>query len=572
MRPRWLVVLALALPPAVAAAQPGKPYQPAPSKKEPYKPASSRPREAPPAPRAESPAARPGFVWVAGHWEWRNNKYEWSAGRWEKERPGKSWREGRWEKRGDEWVWNDGAWDNAPVADRPRQPPPAPREEKYDRRPGMVWVTGEWDWKNGKWEWQAGRWEKERPGKQWRTSRWEKRGDVYERVTGDWIDGGNDRPRQAPPAPREEKYDRRPGFTWVAGEWDWKNGKWEWQAGRWEKERPGKQWRTSRWEQRGDVYERTPGDWIDGNDRPRQAPPAPQAEKYDRRPGFTWVAGEWDWKNGKWEWQAGRWEKERPGKRWREARWEQRGEIYERVNGDWIDGDDRRPPERDRPRREWRLERPVIGSYWPIKGKVGSRVVIRGKNFTADTTLLWGGQLLRGARVKDDEISFVIPTGAASGMIAVKVGPRVLPVGAFEVAADYDAAAELARREAEARKAAEVAIALRNKALAADRTARRAAIQKAIDDRIASRAERREQRIAELRGKWERGFLGDAETLDELTLHAQRQADLLRLSEIAQLSGNGKAELRVEVLKSREEGRHVARMETLKANFKGGRP
>lgn len=353
MRSRWLLVLALASAPLVAAAQPGKPY----------KPASSRPREAPPAPRAERAGARPGFVWVTGEWDWKNGKWEWTNGRWEKERRGKRWREARWEKRGDIYERVNGDWIDGPASDRPRQPPPAPQAEKYDARPGFVWVAGEWDWNGGKWQWTAGRWEKERTGKQWRASRWEKRGDVYERVTGDWTDGpaGNDRPRQPPPAPRDEKYDRKPGMAWVAGEWEWKNGKWEWQAGRWEKERPGKQWRASRWEQRGDVYERVAGDWIEGgNDRPRQPPPAPQAEKYDRRPGFTWVTGEWEWKNGKWEWQAGRWEKERPGKQWRASRWEQRGDIYERVPGDWFDGDDRRPPERDRPRRQWKLERPVV--------------------------------------------------------------------------------------------------------------------------------------------------------------------------------------------------------------------
>jgi hypothetical protein len=645
MRPRWLVVLALVLPPAAASAQPGKPYNPAPSKDaKPYVPKpSDKPRQPPPAPQAEKYDAKPGFTWVAGEWDWKNGKWEWQPGRWEKERPGKQWRASRWEKRGDIYERVVGAWIDGPAADdRPRQPPPAPQAESYGAKPGFTWVAGEWEWKGGKWTWKAGRWERERPGKQWRETRWEKRGDIYERVVGDWV--AAEGPRQAPPAPQAEKYDAKPGFTWVAGEWDWKNGKWEWKPGRFERDRPGKQWRETRWELRNGAYERMPGDWI-AAEPPRQPPPPQQVETYDPRPGFTWVAGEWDWKNGKWEWQAGRWEKEQTGKQWRGARWELKNGVYVRTPGAWAaderprqpppapqaekyeprpgnvwvagewewkagkwqwragrweaertgqqwrpgrwdkDGDHYRyidgewvasgaqpPPQRERPRREWKLERPVVGSYWPIKGKAGSRVVIRGKNFTSDTTVIWAGQPLRGARVKDDEIAFVIPTGAASGQIAVKVGARMLPVGAFEVAADYDAAAELAKREAEARKAAEAAVAARNRALAADRAARRAAIQKAIDDRIASRAQRREQRLAELRGKWDRAFLADAETLDELTLHAQRVADLLRLGEIAQLAGNSNAEVRIEVLTSREEARHDQRMQTLKANFKGGRP
>ncbi|MDV3257261.1 MAG: hypothetical protein LOX97_05670, partial [Sphingomonas sp.] len=62
-----------------------------------------------------------------------------------------------------------------------------------------------------------------------------------------------------------------------------------------------------------------------------------------------------------------------------------------------------RPP----PRRHWKLERPVVSSYWPVKGKVGTRVVIKGRNFPKTTELVFAGQTLRGAGV--GRISISVP-------------------------------------------------------------------------------------------------------------------------------------------------------------------
>ena len=58
---------------------------------------------------------------------------------------------------------------------------------------------------------------------------------------------------------------------------------------------------------------------------PREAPPPPREERAALRAGFTWQSGRWDWRHGKWEWLPGHYEKERHGKKWREARWENRG-------------------------------------------------------------------------------------------------------------------------------------------------------------------------------------------------------------------------------------------------------
>ncbi len=470
----------------------------------------------------------------------------------------------------------------------PREAPPAPREEKLEARPGFVWVRGRWDWKGGKWEWVAGHWERERAAKRWVDGRWDRKGDTWVYVAGQWVDSGvvpappDGRPREAPPAPREEKYDARPGFVWVRGHWDWKGGKWDWVAGRWERERAGKRWRDVRWELKDGYYTRIDGDWEDGagpgpGPRPREAPPAPREEKYDARPGFVWVRGHWDWKDGKWDWVAGRWERERAGKRWRDVRWELKDGYYTRIDGDWEDGSG--PPDRpdrpDRPRREWKLERPVVSSYWPARGKAGTRVVIRGKNFPADATVMFAGAPVRAAKVTADRITFEVPGGAPSGQIAVNTGKRrPLPVGMFEVAAGYDPVAEQKKLEDERRRKAEAAWRERAKQIAKDRAAREAAQRAREDERARNRDQRRAERLAALRARWDRAFLADPETQDELTLHAQRVAELVRMREVAELSNNGKLVVRIEIAQSREDDRHEQRMAALKASFgaKAGAP
>src|SRR5262245_51973098 len=50
-------------------------------------------------------------------------------------------------------------------------------------------------------------------------------------------------PREAPPAPKQERVAPRAGFVWQPGRWDWRGRRWEWIDGRWERERPGKRWR-----------------------------------------------------------------------------------------------------------------------------------------------------------------------------------------------------------------------------------------------------------------------------------------------------------------------------------------
>jgi hypothetical protein len=128
---------------------------------------------------------------------------------------------------------------------------------------------------------------------------------------------------------------------------------------------------------------------------PTDAPPPLREENTAPRAGFVFVRGRWDWRGGKWEWLPGHWERERAGKQWREARWEQRDGAFVLVDGEWIDigaaaappplPTEPPPPEPGAPdrrehRRVWRLDRPMVSSYWPLKGKVGSRIVIHGRN------------------------------------------------------------------------------------------------------------------------------------------------------------------------------------------------
>ena len=68
-------------------------------------------RDAPPPERVEvEPAARHGYVWVRGHWQWNGRQYVWFPGHWETVRAGRAWVPGHWDRRPGGWVWIDGHW------------------------------------------------------------------------------------------------------------------------------------------------------------------------------------------------------------------------------------------------------------------------------------------------------------------------------------------------------------------------------------------------------------------------------------------------------------------------------
>jgi hypothetical protein len=70
-------------------------------------------KEAPPAPREETPPPAPSsnYTWVPGYWTSRDGRQEWVPGRWEMPpRTGASWVAPRWERRSDGWVLIEGYW------------------------------------------------------------------------------------------------------------------------------------------------------------------------------------------------------------------------------------------------------------------------------------------------------------------------------------------------------------------------------------------------------------------------------------------------------------------------------
>lgn len=161
----------------------------------------------PPPPQPEPVADRPGFVWVRGRWDLRDERWVWIGGHWERARIGHYWQEGRWERRGGQWHWIEGGWSTAGgdrvvsarvVARAPVRPaalggmyptsaPPPPRAESYGRpRPGYLWVAGRWDWRDGQWTWLEGRWERARPREAWVAGRWELQGNYYVWIEGRW--------------------------------------------------------------------------------------------------------------------------------------------------------------------------------------------------------------------------------------------------------------------------------------------------------------------------------------------------------------------------------------------------
>ena len=324
---------------------------------------------------------------------------------------------------------------------------------------------------------------------------------------------------------------------------------------------------------------------------PHEAPPPPREEKFEARKGYLWISGRWDWRDGKWAWQAGRWEREHAGKHWQAGHWDKNGEAFVFTDGVWVDGElvAAAPPPPPPPgamgaigavpavheHHEWKLDRPTVSSYWPTKGKPGTKIVIHGRNFPPDATVMWGADAVHGAKVESDKIIVEVPPTATSGTIAIhREHGRDLVVGNFDVAAGFDPEADARKQEDERRRVAEAEWAASQGALAKDRAARLAAEQKAEQDREANREQRRADRVAAIRAKWEQAFLADADTQAELTLHAQRVADLERMKDVAQIESNSKLGVRIDIATTRETQRHDQRMAALHDAFKtkGGAP
>lgn len=87
----------------------------------------------PPAVRYEVvPAARTGYVWAPGYWNWRNNRHVWAKGHWERERTGYFYHPHRWTEWDNRWYYERSRWDrNRPNGDRDGDGVP----NRLDRRP-----------------------------------------------------------------------------------------------------------------------------------------------------------------------------------------------------------------------------------------------------------------------------------------------------------------------------------------------------------------------------------------------------------------------------------------------------
>lgn len=76
---------------------------------------------APPPPRHEViPAARPGYIWAPGYWDWHEGRHVWKRGHWVRERKGYYWHPSRWEERNGRWHFEQGRWDRERYAENRR--------------------------------------------------------------------------------------------------------------------------------------------------------------------------------------------------------------------------------------------------------------------------------------------------------------------------------------------------------------------------------------------------------------------------------------------------------------------
>jgi hypothetical protein len=180
---------------------------------------------------------------------------------------------------------------------------------------------------------------------------------------------------------------------------------------------------------------------------------------------------------------------------------------------------------------------------------------------------LWGPNPVMGAKVEAEKIIFEVPPASQSATILIKRDHgHDLVVGNFEVA-DFDADAEAKTLAAQRLAAAQAAWAQNQAQLAKDQAARQAALDAQYQQRETDRQTRRAARLEELRQKWQSAFLADPDTQAELTLHAQRVAELQRAKDLASVSANAKLGVRIDVATQRENDRHDQRMAALKAAF-----
>jgi WXXGXW repeat (2 copies) len=65
----------------------------------------------PPAAQSENvPAARKGYAWSPGFWDWRGTRYVWMKGEWVREKPGYRWEGWHWVGEAGRWYFVQGRY------------------------------------------------------------------------------------------------------------------------------------------------------------------------------------------------------------------------------------------------------------------------------------------------------------------------------------------------------------------------------------------------------------------------------------------------------------------------------
>ena len=81
------------------------------------------------------------------------------------------------------------------------------------------------------------------------------------------------------------------------------------------------------------------------------------------------------------------------------------------------------------------MPRPVVTSFSPASGPVGTTVTVTGDNFVAGTKVILGDMLITPKYLSDNALAFEIPAGASDASISLDLpgSRRDLAVGSFNV-------------------------------------------------------------------------------------------------------------------------------------------
>lgn len=89
---------------------------------------------APPNARRERVRPRAGYIWVAGHYQWRGSRYLWQPGYYQRARRGEVYVQPRWVQNGNRWQYQRGNWRNENRRDRRNERRENRRENRRDNR------------------------------------------------------------------------------------------------------------------------------------------------------------------------------------------------------------------------------------------------------------------------------------------------------------------------------------------------------------------------------------------------------------------------------------------------------